>query len=339
MIKDYLQKIIDGNNLSFEEARDVINKVMSGEVNNSQIAGLLIALKCKGETAEEVAGAAQAMRDNSIKIKCNDSNVVDVCGTGGDNSNTFNISTSAAFVVAGTGMKVAKHGNRSISSKCGSADVLLELGVNLNQTPEYSEKALNDIGIAFLFAPVYHPAMKYAGPVRKELGMKSLFNILGPITNPAGTVKQAIGTFNYATSKLLADAVQYLNMDKVCFVCTENKFDEVLLTGETTVVEYNKDNGVKEYTIDHNTFGYPQLSLDNVKGEDAVYNAQIIKKLFEGNSNQDSHNIVVANASMGLYAGGFSTSLTECKEAAEDSIKSGKALSKLNQLIEFGNDN
>ena len=180
MIKKMLQKIIDGKSLTLEEATHVMNEIMTGKVNPSLLSGILVALKSKGETAEEIAGFALAMRENSIKLNNTDDNVIDVCGTGGDSSGTFNISTAVAFVVAGAGVKVAKHGNRSISSNCGSADVLTELGVNINQPAETSAKALEEIGITFLFAPKYHPAMKHAAQVRRELGTKTIFNLLGP---------------------------------------------------------------------------------------------------------------------------------------------------------------
>ena len=190
MIKYYIEKVIDKENLTIKEAYDAMDKIMSGEVNPSQLAGFLIALKSKGETAEEIGGFANAMRNKSIKLDVEGENIIDVCGTGGDYSGTFNISTTTAFIVAGAGIKVAKHGNRSISSNSGSADVLSELGININLNAEQSQRALTKVGISFLFAPNFHPAMKYAAPVRKELGIKTVFNLLGPLTNPANTKKQ-----------------------------------------------------------------------------------------------------------------------------------------------------
>ncbi len=241
MIKNMLDKLVTGTGLSLEEARQVMNEIMKGNVNHSLLAGLLIALKVKGESAEEVAGFTIAMRERGIKLNYPDDNVIDVCGTGGDNSGTFNISTAAAFVAAGAGVKVAKHGNRSISSNCGSADVLSELGVNINLTAEKSIEALNKIGITFLFAPQYHPAMKYAAQVRKELGTKTIFNLLGPLTNPAGVKKQIIGTYNNNASELYSQAAQYLDFEKVCFLCAGNKYDEIILDQKTKMIEYNKD--------------------------------------------------------------------------------------------------
>ena len=196
MIKNYLEKVMVGESLTFDEAYKIMHSIMSGEENNSKIASLLTALKIKGETSEEVAGFIKAMREKVINVKCDNERVIDVCGTGGDGSGTFNISTAVSFVVAGAGVSVAKHGNRSISSRSGSSDVLHELGVDVQLNPELSEKALNEIGIAFLFAPLYHPAMKHVAPIRKELEFRSIFNILGPLTNPAGVKRQLIGTFN-----------------------------------------------------------------------------------------------------------------------------------------------
>ena len=338
MIKQIIQKVIEKENLTFAESHNAMNKIMSGEVNNSQIAALLVALKSKGEHADEVAGFAKAMREKSIKVNSH-SNSIDVCGTGGDNSNTINISTAVAFVVAGAGIKVAKHGNRSISSKSGSSDVLTELGVNINLSNEASEKALEKIGITFLFAPNYHPAMKYVMPVRRELGFKTIFNILGPLTNPAGTKRQMIGTFSNATAKLMREAAEHLEMEKVCFVCTENKFDEITLTGKTYVYEFDKTKGNKDYTITPETFGYAQINIKDIIGGTPKENAEAIKNLFEKKERNPLYYVVSANAALSLYASGFSEDLQQCKTAAENSIDSGKALEKLNQLIEFGEAN
>ena len=279
-MKVELDKVIDGLNLSFDEAYDVMYSIMSGNENNSKIASLLTALKIKGETAEEVAGFVKAMREKVIKIKCEDEKLIDVCGTGGDGSGTFNISTAVSFVVAGAGVKVAKHGNRSISSKSGSSDVLHELGVDVQLNPELSEKALNEIGIAFLFAPLYHPAMKHVAPIRKELEFRSIFNILGPLTNPAGTKRQLIGTFNESTSKLMSEAVKMLDMEKVSFVCTNNSFDEITLSHKSKIIEIQNDNSMYLYDLDNNSFNFPKVDLIELQGGSSKENAEIIHKLF-----------------------------------------------------------
>ena len=342
MIKEYLQKVIEGQDLTFAESFEAMSEIMSGNVNNSHLAGFLIALKSKGETPAEVAGFAKAMLEKSIKINCDDENVIDVCGTGGDNSGSFNISTAAAFVVAGAGVKVAKHGNRSISSKSGSADVLTALGVNINLTKEQSEEALNKVGIAFLFAPLYHPAMKYAAPVRKELGMKTVFNMLGPLTNPARVKKQIIGTFNLKAAKTMAEAAKYLDLKKVCFLCGIDKYDEIFLGDVTEVREYNQGEAIKSYKLSNKTFGYPLILHDDIKGDTPEVNAQIILDVFsqgdesyENKKQNGAFHTVAANAALALYAADYSNDLSECKRAAEDSILSGAAMSKLNELKKF----
>ncbi len=336
MIKYFLEKITNKESLSLQESFNIMNMIMKGEVNNSQIAGLLVGLKAKGEAAEEVAGFALAMRENSIKINSDVTNTIDLCGTGGDYAGTFNISTAASFVAAGAGIKVAKHGNRAISSNSGSADVLRELGVNINLTSEQSERVLNEVGIAFLFAPLYHPAMKYVAPVRGELGIKTIFNILGPLTNPAGTKKQIIGTFNYKTARLMSQAAKFLDMEKVCFVCTADRFDEISLNDITYVNEYKKDKNVYHYSINNETFSYPLLNQEEIKGGNPKVNAEIIYNLLTKKERNSVFNVVAANAAMGLYAGGYSSELKECLFAAEESIVSNKAYESFLSLKEFG---
>lgn len=335
MIKAFLEKIIAKQHLTFQESFEIMKSIMNGEVNNSQLAGLLIGLKLKGKSAEEIAGFASAMREKSIKIKTNNILTIDVCGTGGDNSGTFNISTAVAFVVAGTGVSVAKHGNRSISSLCGSADVLQELGININLTPEQSEKALHEIGITFLFAPNYHPAMKYAAPVRKELGVKTIFNMLGPLTNPAGVKHQLIGTFNNQAAELMCSSAEFLGFEKVCFVCTDNRFDEILLIGDTVVYEYNKTSGIKNYKLSNETFSYPKVSLEEIAGADAKTNAIIILNVLKDKMCNSAFYTICANAAMALYSANYSSDLDICKQAAENSILSGKAYEKLVTLKEY----
>lgn len=338
MIKELIQKVIGKENLSFDESYNVMNKIMRGEVNNSHIAGLLVALKSKGEHADEVGGFVKAMRENSIKVNSTNE-AIDVCGTGGDNSNTFNISTAVSFVVAGTGLKVAKHGNRSISSQSGSSDVLTELGINVNLTKEQSEKALDEIGITFLFAPNYHPAMKYVMPVRRELGFKTVFNILGPLTNPATTKRQMIGVFDDDTGILMREAATKLEMENVCFVCTENSFDEITLSGITKVFEYSNNYGSKEYELSSESFGYSEINLKELIGGDPKENAQILLNIFNGKEIGAKRNVVIANAALALYTSGYSKDLLKCKLTAEESIIRGKALEKLNMLRKFGDVN
>lgn len=335
MIKEFLERISDRKDLSFEEAQLVMHKIMRGEVNEAQIAALLLGLKTKKETSEEIAGFAKAMREHSIKINNHHENVIDVCGTGGDGSYTFNISTAVSFVVAGANVKVAKHGNRSISSKSGSADVLTELGININLTQQQSEEALEKIGITFLFAPNYHPTMKYAAPVRKALGVKTIFNVLGPLTNPAQTKRQLIGVYNSETAKLMAEACKYLDMEKVAFISTINCFDEISLTAETEVFEYTNGAIIINYKIDHNNFGYTKIELKNIQSDSAQKNAEIILSILRDKRKNDAFFVVAANAAFALYVAGICNDIKICKEIAEESILSGKAYEKLTALKYF----
>ena len=336
MIKHDIEKIAAGGSFTLTEAYSVMSSIMSGECNISEIAGLLLALRTKGETPEEVAGFAQAMRDKSIRIASDKNNTIDVCGTGGDGSNTFNISTAAAFVVAGAGVKVAKHGNRSVSSKSGSADVLSQIGININIPPDLSEAALNEIGIAFLFAPIYHPAMKYAAPVRKELGIKTVFNILGPLTNPAQTRRQLIGVFDERTAELMAKAAFHLDMEKVSFICTDNRFDEISLTATTAVFEHNSCDGLTNYSLKAESFGYDEIDLEKIKSDSIEKNTDMLLSLLKDKNKDELYRVVAANAALALQTSGFSDNLIECKNAAEESISSGKAFGRLTALKSFG---
>lgn len=336
MIKAYIESISEGNNLAIEDAYKVMHHIMNGECNNSQIAGLILALRTKGETPEEVAGFVKAMRDKSLKITSQHENTIDVCGTGGDGTNTFNISTVASFVVAGAGVYVAKHGNRSVSSNSGSADVLSHLGINIDLLPELTERALNEIGIAFMFAPVYHPAMKHAAKVRRELGIKTIFNILGPLTNPAGTKKQLIGVFNNKTAKLMADAASYLDMERIVFLSTENSYDEISLSGVTKVYEYNLNKPLKEYEVDSKNFNLSEVNLNKIKSDSTERNAEIFFSVLRDRIKDEAFSVVVANAAMALHVAGLSENLVECKNIAEESILSGKAFEKFTALKNFG---
>ena len=336
MIKKYIEKIAERENLTLQDAYNVMHKIMSGAINETQIAALLLALKTKGETPEEVAGFAKAMRDFSVKINLQDKNMIDVCGTGGDGSNTFNVSTAVSFVVAGAGIKVAKHGNRSISSKSGSADVLIELGLNINLSPSQSEQALTEIGIAFLFAPNFHPAMKYAAPVRKALGLKTIFNVLGPLTNPANTKKQLIGVYNLKTAQLMAEATKYLDMEKVYFVNTSDNFDEISLTGETDVIKYSSDSGIKNFRVNQDSFGYTKINIKKIQSDSVINNSRIMLSILKDKIKNEAYYVVAANAALALHVAGYSDDLIACKDTAEESILSGKAFEKLNALKNFG---
>ena len=335
-MKTYIEKIVNKEDLTVDEAYEVMNSIMSGEVNNSHLAGLLIALKAKGESASEIAGFAKAMREKSLKVETDTANLIDVCGTGGDDSGTFNISTAAAFVVAGAGVRVAKHGNKSISSRSGSADVLTELGVAIDLSPAKTKEALEKIGISFLFAPYYHPAMKYAAVVRKELGMKTAFNVLGPLTNPAGTRKQLIGVYNNHSARLMAEAAALLEMDRVCFICTGNRRDEITLDDLTEVNEFNAGHEVRRYNLSNKDFGYDAINISRIKGDSPGFNAKVILHLLRDKIVNEAYHVVMANSALALYCAGVSDDLKVCLEAAEQSLQSGNAYEKLLELKYFG---
>ncbi len=335
MIKKYIEKIIEGESLTFEESAIVLNQIMEGGVNHSHISALLTALKMKGEAPSELAGFVKAMKEKSLKLDHNLERVMDVCGTGGDNSGTFNISTAAAFVVAAAGVPVAKHGNSSVSSKCGSADVLKSLGVNIHLPVDASRKALEEIGITFLFAPQYHPAMKYVAPVRKELGFKTIFNILGPLSNPADTKIQLVGTFNEDTAIKMREALNFLSAERFAFVNTLNKYDEVTLTGYTNVFEVI-NNVYSEYSLSPDDFDYPTYDLGLLRGDTSEGNAKVIIDIFDNSEKTPAYHVVAANAALALYTAGMCTDINECKLIAEEAIDSSKAKMKLTQFIDFG---
>ena len=333
-MKYYLEKVIEKQNLTFKEAYDAMNGIIEKKFDDVSIGAFLAALKTKGETPEEIAGFACSLNENCINIEGD--NAIDVCGTGGDNSNTFNISTTAAFVVAGVGIKVAKHGNRAVSSLSGSADVLCELGVNTNMIADLASKALNEIGIVFLFAPNYHPAMKIVAPIRKSLGVKTVFNILGPLLNPAKVKRQLIGVFKYDYAKKMSEAVKYLNKEKAVFVCEENKYDEILLSGNSKAFVYEKNNSFEELDLNFETFGFAKADVENLKCSNVSESAKMFISILRDKEKNDAYKAVVANAAMGLFAAGYSMSIEECKIAAEESILSGKAFEKFKRLKEFG---
>lgn len=335
MITNFIEKVLTGEALTFTEAEEVMGLIMDGKSNNSQIAALLTAVKMKGETPEELAGFAMAMRNAAEKVNIEEVSLIDVCGTGGDSSGTFNISTAVSFIVAAAGYKVAKHGNRSITSNSGSADVLTELGISIELTPELAKKAIEEVGISFLFAPLFHPAMKYAMPVRKELGFKTIFNILGPLTNPAGTKKQLIGTFDNRTAELMCEASKFLGMDSATFVCTSNMYDEITLTGDSLLIEYDSKQGIRKSIIDNETFEYPMLKWNDLQGGSPVTNAKIIRNIFSTEKVTPQLQVVCANSAVALKTAGYSTDLIECKNKAEEVVLTGEAKNKLNDLKKF----
>lgn len=337
MFRDNLNKIIRGNNLSEAEMSQMILEIFSGEITDSQVGAFMAALATKGETFEELAGAAQAMRKKALRIQTSASTVIDTCGTGGDGANTFNISTTTAFVVAGCGVTVAKHGNRSVSSKCGSADLLEILGINLNTDPEIVEEAVEEIGIGFLFAPLYHGAMKYAGKARKEVGIRSIFNMLGPLTNPGGANCQLIGVFAPELTEMFANALKLLGTKRAFVVHGHDGLDEISICAPTRISELN-DGLINTYDITPEQFFGKEADPEDLVGGGPEKNAEITKSILNGEKGPQ-RDVVVLNSSAALVAAGIAENIKTGIRIAETAIDEGKALSKLDALIKFTQEN
>ena len=336
MIKEALQKLAEGINLSEKEAQGVMLQIMQGSTSESQIAAYLMGLRMKGETVEEITGSVKAMREMALHIHVGDPFVVDTCGTGGDGANTFNISTAAAFVVAGGGMTVAKHGNRSVSSKSGSADVLSALGINIDLSPARVEACVNEVGIGFLFAPLYHGAMKHCAKPRGDMGIRTMMNILGPLSNPAGATIQVLGVYDQALTEKLAQVLIRLGTQH-CFVLHgKDGLDEITLTDFTYVSE-GKAGRVSSYHISPQDFGLEKISPKELTGGTPQQNADIIEDLLKGRRNA-KREIVLANAAPAFVATGKAKTLKEGYEQAEKVLDSGAAHEKLEKLAAFTNE-
>ena len=337
MFKDHLQTIIHRKDLTEHQMTEVIETIFAGDLTDAQIGAFMAALATKGETFEELAGAARAMRRNALKIQTTAPTVVDTCGTGGDGAQTFNISTTTAFVVAGCGVSVAKHGNRSVSSRCGSADLLEALGVALDCPPETVEAAVTEIGIGFLFAPIYHGAMKYAANARQEVGLRSIFNMLGPLTNPAGANCQLIGVYAPALTEMVASALKRLGARRALVVHGHDGLDEISICAPTRVSELS-DGRIRTYDIHPEPFFGETADPADLSGGDPVQNAAITRQILGGDTGPRRH-IVLINAAAALVAAGKATNLKDGIPLAEEAIDSGRALEKLDDLIRFTREN
>lgn len=333
-IKEGIEKIIKRQNLNEQEMIECMREIMDGKATPAQIASFITALRMKGETVDEITGAAKVMREKCIRIKPLSRVVLDTCGTGGDSAHTANISTISAFVAAGAGIAVAKHGNRSVSSRCGSADVLKELKVNIETTPEVTERCLNEIGITFIFAPLFHPAMKHAIGPRREIGIRTLFNILGPLTNPAGAKFQLLGVYDPSLTDTLARVLQRFE-SKRAMVVHGDSLDEITITGTTKVSEL-KDGNVLNYLIDPEKSGLKKYPLASIKGGEPVENAKIMLSVLKGEEGPVA-DATLFNAGAAIMIAGVASDIKEGIEKARESIKSGKALEKLDKLIRLTN--
>ncbi|MDD3043360.1 MAG: anthranilate phosphoribosyltransferase [Methanosarcinaceae archaeon] len=331
MIAECIQKASTRSDLSPLEAEGAMLDIMSGHASDSQIGAFLTALVMKGETSSEIAAFASVMRENSVKITPKRNGMlVDTCGTGGDGKNTFNISTAAAFVASGAGVTVVKHGNRGASSKCGSADVLEKLGVQIDLPADRITEIIDENGIGFLFAQSHHPAMKYAGRVRKEIGIRNFFNLIGPLTNPAGADAQLLGVYDESLTEKIAEVLNILGTKRAMVVHGDG-YDEITTTGITRISEV-QNGQVRSYSLDASSLGFPRVDASCLSGGDSGYNAEIITAVLQGEEGP-KRDIVILNAAAAIYLGEKASSIAEGIKYAERSIDSGHALEKLENLI------
>ncbi len=347
MITDALHRIANHReSLAREEARAVMGQILAGEATDAQIAALLVALHMKGETVEEIVGFAEAIRDAAVPLQIAQNSLldasgterdalVDTCGTGGDTSGTFNISTATALCVAGEGVRVAKHGNRSVTSKCGSADVVEALGVNITLPPARIAACLEQVGIAFLFAPAMHSAMKYVQPARRELRLRTVFNLLGPLCNPARASAQVVGVYSADLVPKLAEALNMLGLRRALVVHGDDGLDEITITGPTRVAEV-RDAHVRTYEVTPEEFGLKRARLEDIGGGDAQENAQIIREILSGQKSP-RRDVVLLNAAAALVAAGRGDTITDTLSCAAESLDSGAARAKLDALVHFTN--
>jgi anthranilate phosphoribosyltransferase len=334
-IKQYLEKLLAQNDLTFEEAGDLLDNVFAGDVPPAQVAAFLTALRIKGETVEELAGLAGSLRSHAVKVETGIDNLVDTCGTGGAKLKTFNISTAAAFVAAGAGVYVAKHGNRGITSNCGSADVLEALGVNIAPGAEIVARCIKEANVGFMFAPMYHPAMKYVQPVRKELGFRTAFNLLGPLANPARATAQVMGVADVTLMPTIAEILKRLGIKHAMVVHSEG-LDEISTMSPTKILHL-KGGEITPMEIKPEDFSMATASFDDLKGAGAQANAEIVRDIIEGKETGPKKDIVVINAAAAIIVAGLADDFKAAIEKADESITSGKANKALQMLVTLTN--
>ena len=335
-LKGILAKLSEGNDLTKDEAMYTQDMILTGQATEAQIACILTALKMKGETLDEITGFAAVLRDKANTISPDVDNYVDLVGTGGDCTYSFNISTTSAFVVAASGLPVAKHGNRSISSKSGAGDVLEALGVNIAADPDAVKKCVEEVGIGFMFAPHFNPAMKYVGKVRKDLGFRTIFNILGPLSNPSRAKAMVVGVYTSKLTDVIAKAMMNIGVERAFVVSGCDNMDEITLTGGTTISEI-KDGRVNTFTVTPEQFGFKRCGLDELQGGDGTVNAGITKDILSGKEKGAKRDIVLLNAGATLYVGGMADSIQAGIRLAQETIDSGKALKTLEALVNASN--
>ncbi len=333
MIRAVVSQLLDGHDLSRAEARATMQEIMAGEATQAQIAGFLVALRAKGETADEIAGCAEAMREHVLHVNPTRTDLVDVVGTGGDGANTYNISTAAAFVAAAAGAAVAKHGNRAASSQTGAADVLEALGFRLELPPERIAQSIDELGFGFLFAQAHHPAMRHAAPVRRELGTRTVFNVLGPLTNPAGARALVLGVYSPGLARTLADALIQLEATRAYVVHGAGGIDELSPCGPNLVCEV-ENGAVREYELDPLELGIERCDQEELRGGDPAANAAALRDVLAG-AGGGHRSAVILNAAGGIAAAGHAASLAEGIGLARAAIDSGAAAARLDELVEF----
>jgi anthranilate phosphoribosyltransferase len=333
VITGIVAKLLDGHDLSRAEAREAMHSIMLGEATQAQIAGFLVALRAKGETADEIAGCAEAMREHVLPVRPRRDDLVDTAGTGGDGRRTLNISTAAALVAAAAGAGVAKHGNRAVSSASGSADVLEALGFELEQPPERIARSIDELGFGFLFAPSHHPAMKHAAPVRRELATRTVFNVLGPLTNPAGARAQVVGVYSAELVRTIAEVLAQLGARRAFVVHGAGGIDELSPVGPSVVCEV-VDGGVHERTIDPDDLGLDRCTLEELLGGTPAENAEAIRRVFAGEAG-GKRDAILLNAAGAIAAGGHAGDLREGLELARSALDSGAAAVRLEELVAF----
>lgn len=331
MIRESIDTVVSGQSLSMEDASLVMREIMEGEATPAQLGAFLTALALKGETTQEIAGMAKVMREMALQVKV-DGELIDTVGTGGDGKNTFNISTATAFVAAGAGLKVAKHGNRAASGSCGSADVLEALGVQIELSPEAVAQCVNEVGVGFMFAPAFHPAMRYAGPVRREIGIRTVFNILGPLTNPAGAQTQLLGVAFPELGGIMAEVLGFLGSHHAMIVHGHGGLDEISLSGDTSVWEV-RGGEVEEWTLHVEDTGLPETPIEAIRGGTKEENAATMRRVFQGEQGP-VRDMVLLNSAGVLMVGDKAESIRKGVEMSAGIIDSGAAFAKLDQMIE-----
>jgi anthranilate phosphoribosyltransferase len=332
----FLVKLMRGENLSMDEASNFFNALTDDNANPAQIAGSLVALAAKGETYEELAGMARVMRAKCVKIKSRQKNFIDTAGTGSGQIKTFNVSTAASFVIAGAGLSVAKHGNRAVTSKTGSADVLDKLGVKVSGEPKNAEICLNGTGICFMFAPKFHPALMRVGDIRRNLGVRTSLNLLGPLSNPAGAPKQIVGVWHRSLVEPMAQALSLLGTERAWIIHGGDGLDEITISRESYVAEVQK-NRIKTFTVEPETFGLKRGKVEHLHVHSPEESAKVVKEVLQSKRRDEARSIVVMNAAAAIYIGGLAKDLSHAARLAEQSIDSGQAEHKLDRLIQTTN--